>query len=179
MRYIAFLRAINVGGHTVKMDRLRDLFVELGFTGVETYIASGNVIFETRAKDPAKLEAKIEKALHAVLGFEVAAFLRTPAELEALTQHPAFPEAELAQAGAYCVGMLKAPLTKEQQKTLKGLETEQDSFALNGKEIYWLCQVRQSESKFSNNLFERKVGVVSTFRGISTLQKMVKKYPAG
>lgn len=56
-RYIAFLRAINVGGHTVKMDRLREIFEALGFSNVETFIASGNVVFETTARDPAALEA--------------------------------------------------------------------------------------------------------------------------
>jgi uncharacterized protein (DUF1697 family) len=48
-KYIAFLRAINVGGHIVKMKDLRELFGSLGFTGVETVLASGNVVFETRA----------------------------------------------------------------------------------------------------------------------------------
>ena len=57
-RYVAFLRAINVGGHTVKMDRLRALFAELGHGGVETFIASGNVIFEA-AGGEAALEAAL------------------------------------------------------------------------------------------------------------------------
>ena len=57
-RYIAFLRAINVGGHTVKMDRLREIFESLGFANVETFIASGNVVFETTAGDTAALETQ-------------------------------------------------------------------------------------------------------------------------
>jgi uncharacterized protein (DUF1697 family) len=59
-RYVAFLRAINVGGHIVKMDYLRSLFEELGFTNVETFIASGNVVFDSSYKNPASLEKKIE-----------------------------------------------------------------------------------------------------------------------
>lgn len=47
-RYIAFLRSINVGGHVLKMDALRDLFTQLKFSNVETFIARGNVIFETK-----------------------------------------------------------------------------------------------------------------------------------
>jgi len=46
-RYVALLRGINLGGHTVKMDRLKKLFEELGLKNVETFIASGNVIFES------------------------------------------------------------------------------------------------------------------------------------
>ena len=79
-RYIAFLRAINVGGHTVKMDRLRQIFDSLGFSNVETFLASGNVVFETTAQDTAALETRITAGLRAALGYEVATFLRTPAE---------------------------------------------------------------------------------------------------
>ena len=62
-RYVAFLRAVNVGGRIVKMDALRGHFAAAGFANVETFIASGNVIFDTRAKAGPALEAKIEAAL--------------------------------------------------------------------------------------------------------------------
>lgn len=58
-RYIALLRAINVGGHTVKMDRLRTLFAQVGLANVETFIASGNVIFDTPIQDTRALEQRI------------------------------------------------------------------------------------------------------------------------
>jgi len=66
-RCIAFLSAINVGGRTVKMEVLRQQFEALGFTKVGTFIASGNVIFETPAKNMHTLEKKIEQQLRAVL----------------------------------------------------------------------------------------------------------------
>ena len=78
-RLVAFLRAINVGGHTVTMDDLRRLFVKMDFDGVETFIASGNVVFESRPKGGAALEKKIEAALHKALGYEVKSFLRSGA----------------------------------------------------------------------------------------------------
>lgn len=62
-RYVAFLRAINVGGRTVKMDRLREIFESLGLGDVETFIASGNVIFRSRSTKPQALEKKIERSL--------------------------------------------------------------------------------------------------------------------
>ena len=57
-RYVAFLRAINVGGHVVKMDRLRNLFEALGFSGVRTFIASGNVLFDSAARNTGALESR-------------------------------------------------------------------------------------------------------------------------
>ena len=63
MRYVAFLRAINVGGHTVRMEALRREFESLGATNVETFIASGNVIFDTARRNAAALERAIEEHL--------------------------------------------------------------------------------------------------------------------
>src|SRR6476620_4469524 len=77
MRLIAFLRAINVGGHTVKMEVLRRLFEELGFENVETFIASGNVIFDAPDDDQGALEKQIEGQLRTSLGYEVATFVRS------------------------------------------------------------------------------------------------------
>ena len=74
MKYVAFLRAINVGGHTVKMDHLRNLFESMGFANVETFIASGNVIFDSKTKSTAALEMEIENQLQAALGYEVRRF---------------------------------------------------------------------------------------------------------
>ena len=76
-RYVAFLRAINVGGHVVKMDDLRRRFAQLGFTEVETFIASGNVIFSSPSRDAAALEKKIERQLEKSFGYEVKTFVRT------------------------------------------------------------------------------------------------------
>ena len=64
MRYVALLRGINVGGKTlIKMGDLKTCIEELGLDDVSTYIASGNVLFESDERDAAKLEKKIERAL--------------------------------------------------------------------------------------------------------------------
>ena len=64
MRYVALLRGINVGGRTlIKMADLKECIQELGFANVATYIASGNVLFETAERDAAELESKIARAI--------------------------------------------------------------------------------------------------------------------
>ena len=129
-RYFTFLRAINVGGHTVKMDVLRQLFESLGFSNVETFIASGNVIFE----------AKTAAALN--IGF----LADTP---EAVTK-----------------------------QKLISLKTDIDDFHIHGRELYWLCRKKQSESKVSNVVLEKTLGLKTTLRGINTINKMAEKYIA-
>jgi uncharacterized protein (DUF1697 family) len=174
-RYFAFLRAINVGGHTVTMARLRQLFEELGFDGVETFIASGNVIFSATSGSAAALERKIEKHLEDALGYEVKTFLRTRPELVALARHKAFPEVRVRAAKTRCVGFLAEPLDAAAKKALDALKTAIDDFHLNGREVYWLCKVGQSESKFSNVVFERAVKTRVTFRGANTVLKLAAK----
>src|SRR5690349_14004133 len=92
-RYVALLRGINVGGHTVKMDPLRDEFERMGFANVSTFIASGNVVFESDEGEAAALETMIEQRLLQWLGYEVATFLRVDAEIARIAEHVAFPEA--------------------------------------------------------------------------------------
>ncbi len=82
MTWIALLRGINVGGHTVTMARLRQLFAELGLANVRTYIQSGNVFFDGGAEDRSVLRPQIEEHLHAALGYAVPVCLRTVEELE-------------------------------------------------------------------------------------------------
>jgi uncharacterized protein (DUF1697 family) len=83
-RYIAFLRAVNVGGRTVKMDRLRALFEDLKLDNVRTYIQTGNVFFDTDEPDRAALTGRIERHLEKALGYEVTTFLRTVDEVAAM-----------------------------------------------------------------------------------------------
>ncbi len=175
-KYIAFLRAINVGGHTVKMDHLRGIFESLGFSNVETFIASGNVIFESKSKNADALVKMIEKQLKESLGFDVAAFLRTDSELSEITSYMPFPKPQMDSAAALNIAFLSEPLDEKSKKFLLALKTDIDDFHVHGREIYWLCLKKQSESKFSNAALEKTLGRKSTLRGLNTVRKMAEKY---
>jgi uncharacterized protein (DUF1697 family) len=175
-RLIAFLRAINVGGHTVTMARLREEFEALGLKDVATFIASGNVIFTSRSADLPALEKKIEARLRASLGYEVATFVRTDAEVAAIAAYKAFKDSQVESAGAFCVGFLDRPLDAAAARGLMAFKTEIDDFHTNGREVYWLCKKRQSESTFNNVNMERKLKVRATFRGINTVARLAAKH---
>lgn len=177
IRYVAFLRAINVGGHTVTMAKLAACFEALGLTDVSTFIASGNVIFTTATTRADVLERSIAGHLGDALGFDVDTFLRTDREVATIAGHRAFPAARVAAAGAFNVGFLAAPLGSAGRRALLALRTDHDDFHIHGREIYWLCDTKQSESAFSNAVLERAVGVRSTWRSINTLRRLVSKLP--
>lgn len=175
-RYFAFLRAINVGGHVVKMDRLREIFESLGFSSVDTFIASGNVIFESTSKNVQALEKKIENSLRAALGYEVITFIRTGPELVEIANYQPFRKSDLDTALALNIVFLGQPLNEKSKAALMALRTDIDDLHLRGREIYWLCQKRQSESTISNVVFNKALGVPGTVRGANTLKKMAAKY---
>src|ERR1035437_9933175 len=107
-RFVAFLRAINVGGHVVEMEALKRHFETMGFSEVETFIASGNVVFSS--KGAKGLDGKIAAALGRALGYEVRTFVRTVAELAEAAAHAPFAEKEVAACPTYLVGFLSKEL---------------------------------------------------------------------
>ncbi len=175
--YIAFLRAINVGGHNVKMDDLRKLFESLGFQKVETFIASGNVIFEAPAENVQSLEKQIGSFLHKSLGYQVPTFIRSASELVKIANYQPFPIAERAEEDASLyIAFLPAPPSDQVQQKLMDFRTPIDEFHVHGREIYWLCRTRMSESAFSGGLLEKTIGMPATLRNSTTVRKLAAKY---
>jgi uncharacterized protein (DUF1697 family) len=173
-KYVALLRAINVGGHTVKMDRLRQLFEALGFRNVETFIASGNVIFDSPSRTPQALERRIERHLHEALGYEVATFIRSPADLAAIAEHEAFPPSEVDKCTLY-IGFAGSSPTEAARDKLVGSRTPVDEFHVNDREVYWLLRKSFRESQFSGNL-EKMLGMRVTFRNVTTVRKLAARF---
>ena len=176
-KYVAFLRAINVGGHTVKMDQLRTLFEAVGFAGVETFIASGNVIFQSKSTNTASLEKKIEQHLLKVLGYEVRTFVRAIAELAAVANHQPFSEVELKATGnTLLVGFLAGQPSNEAKEKVLRLSGATDAFAINGREVYWLCRTRFGDSAVSGALLEKTLAQRATLRNMNTVVRIAAKY---
>lgn len=174
-KYVALLRAINVGGHTVKMDRLRQLFEELGFRNVETFIASGNVIFDSPSRTPQALERRIERHLHEALGYEVATFIRSPTELAAIADHEAFPASEVEKCSLYIGFAGSAPTDAARDKLIEA-RTSIDEFHVNDREVYWLCRKSFSESEFSGAKLEKTFGMPVTIRNVTTVRKLATRF---
>jgi uncharacterized protein (DUF1697 family) len=172
-KYVAFLRAINVGGHTVKMDHLRTLFEELDFAKVETFIASGNVIFETTAKSTAVLEKKIKEHLKNCLGYEVDTFLRTMEEVTALEKRSPF-KAEKKDKDVY-IGFLHETPNPIATSALMALRNKLNDFAFLEREVYWL-RLNRDDSIFLKNSLEKILKMSATVRNITTIQKLSEKY---
>ena len=176
-KYVAFLRAINVGGHTVKMEHLRRLFEALGLSDVETFIASGNVIFNSASANAKALEKKIESHLQETLGYKVATFIRSAVELAAIAREKPFADAELkAEGNVLYVAFLKDSPGGEATRKLLSLTTEVDAFRVSGREVYWLRRKKIGESRFSGALLEKALGAQATIRNSTTVRNIAARY---
>jgi uncharacterized protein (DUF1697 family) len=178
-RYIAFLRAINVGGRTVKMDRLRKLFDSFGCTDVETFIASGNVIFTSPESDTRLLEEQLEHQLRESLGYDVTTFIRSTVDLGRVAGYQPFPVPRMEDTDkALNVAFVQSNPTEDAIHKLMALESAIDEFHVNEREIYWLCHKQVSKSSFNGSRLERAIGMPSTMRNINTVRRIAAKYPA-
>ena len=172
-KYVAFLRAVNVGGHkSVRMEDLKRLFESLGCVNVETFIQSGNVIFEYEEKVTAALERQIESALEKSLGYEVDIFLRTIQEVSAIAAQKLYQPQE--GETLHIIFLNKVPAKKARQ-ALMDFNREADDFKFKGREVYNLRRNRE-KSVFSNNFVEKVLNTPATTRNWNTIGKLAEKY---
>jgi uncharacterized protein (DUF1697 family) len=177
-RNVAFLRAVNVGGRVVKMDQLRALFEAMKFRHVETFIASGNVLFDARSDDAGALEQRIEKHLEKALGYQVVTFVRSPAEIVAAASYEPFGDpAALPPARAIYVGFLKSNPTDEARQKLLGYRTKIDDLHVREREVYWRSIKSLRESLFTGALLEKTLGP-ATMRNVTTVRRLAAKVSA-
>jgi uncharacterized protein (DUF1697 family) len=177
MRAVAFLRAINVGGgHVVKMDVVRQIFEAAGATNVATFIASGNVIFDTPRRNLAELEGTLERALEKALGFPVTTFVRSTAEVSAVAGRIPFPDPQFEAGSTMYVGFLKDAPGKDACKAVLGLRNAVDDFAIHGRECYWLRRNHLGESNVTGTRLEKALAAQSSSRNVTTIRNIAAKF---
>ena len=170
-RYVAFLRAINVGGRVVKMEALRKIVASAEVSDVSTFIASGNLLFDAATRSPAALEQKLAAVLERALGYEVATFIRSADEIDAIVAYRPFGAAE-SDAGSLFVIFLPEPLTSGEKKIVASLESPVDALRVRGREVYWHARNNFRDAQFSPARMEKLLGKAATFRNLTTVRKI-------
>jgi uncharacterized protein (DUF1697 family) len=172
MKYVAFLRAINVGGHAlIKMTDLKKLFESAGLEHVETYIQSGNVIFESDQKADV-LARQIERQLEEAAEYKIELFVRTMREVRSIVKQSPF---QPKTGEAVYVTFLNGKPGRKSQQELLNFWSKADDFAFRGREVYSLPRDREN-SVFSNNFIEKQLKMRATSRNLTTLTKIVEKF---
>ena len=172
--YIAFLRAVNVGGRVVKMEALRGHLTEAGFSDVETHIQSGNVRLTSKARSTTKVEQLIEKALGATVGFEVATLVRTPKQLSALVADS--PESPLGDDARHYVCFLRDEPTKKAAAELDGWDADGERLTLVGRDLHLWMTKPTHEAKINNARIEKIAGIAATNRNWKVASALAAKW---
>ena len=171
-RWIAFLRAINLGkNRRFAMADLKECLADAGFGDVETHLATGNVLLRSRMRSRARLEERLEEVFEARTGFAVPTIVVTPAELSAV--HDAATALDLAAARRY-VTFVKEPLSAEARAEIDAWDAPgEGAKALDRAVIWWLDHPTQA-AKFSNAKVDRHA--VATTRDLKVVATLAQRW---
>jgi len=168
---ISFLRGVNMAGHNkIKMAELADLYNALGFSDVETFIQSGNVIFSYEHDlNFEETSAKIEKRILEKFNYSIPVMLRSTEEMKhIIAVNPFLTERDFDPAKAAVIFLNKAPGKTEVLKA-SSLESPPDKFWINGSEIFIYCPNGFAKTKLYSHFFEKKIDVIGTARNWKTI----------
>ncbi|HEY4391871.1 MAG TPA: DUF1697 domain-containing protein [Paenibacillus sp.] len=175
--YIALLRGINVGGkNKIKMADLKRILTESGLKRVQTYIQSGNVLFESDETEGV-LRQHIEQQIETAFGFPISVVLRTEQELRAIAAKCPFTEEQIAAADAasdteslYVAFLMDIPADQDLERLSK-YETDQEQYHVLGRDIYLLFSDSVRNSKLAVQI--QKLSSPSTVRNWKTFNKLL------
>ena len=171
--YIAMLRGINVGGYNlVKMSSLKEMFEDLGFERVQTYIQSGNLVFKAAKGSLSVLSTKIEGKILTECGFSCSVITRTPEELGKAIQNNPFVKESGTDPAKVHIAFLSAVPKSDAVEKLGALATKSEQLRHCGKEIYLYYPVGMGRAKLTGSVLERVLAVTATARNWNTVNRL-------
>lgn len=172
--YISLLRGINVSGSKIiKMDELKKLYAGLGFTKIESYKQSGNVVFDFKKAEIRKLEKKISDAVFGQFGFEVPVVLIDAEELRQIIQKNPFSENKSKDTSFLHVTFLSDKPGQQYINKIGETSFHPDEYFLKDKTVYLYLPGGYGNTKLSNNFFESRLKVKATTRNWKTLNGLL------
>lgn len=173
MKMIALLRGINVGGkRKISMPELRSVISKIGYTQVETYINSGNLIFHTKDLDSSDVAALLESAILKHFGFPVDVIVRTASEWGNYASRNPFADAAAARPNFLHLGLSKLPCNPNAASLLSERVNEFERITIVNDAIWVDFGIGPGKSKLTPAIFEKAVGSPVTLRNWRTVQKI-------
>lgn len=171
--YVAFLRAINLGEHRrVPMPALQQCLGDAGFSEVQTYLATGNVLLRTQRRTRGAVEREVERALVATFGFEVPVVALLPEELVAV--YAGALDLGVAAQRRY-VTFLKETPPASVAAELDGWSSEGEGARVLGRAVFWWIDHPNSAAKLSNAQVEKRLGIATT-RDLKVVATLVDRW---
>lgn len=173
--YISILRGINVSGHKIiKMDSLRNLYENMGFVNVITYVQSGNVIFKGEDIEINSLENKISQQIEKEFGFQVPVIVLSIEKLKHIIDNNPFAEDKNKDKSFFHISFLSSKPEKYDPTTIKDKKQDDEDIAFSDHAVYLYCPNGYGRTKLTNNFIESKLKVGATTRNWKTTQELLK-----
>lgn len=174
--YVAFMRAINVAGHArVRMSDVRDAFAAAGCRKVRTYIQSGNVIFESPAREAAAILRKVQRTLRHALDEEPDIVWRTLREIEELVGTAPFKDVEAGSGVKLYVAFLSQGPRNKPKFPFASLKEGLEAIAMRGQEVFVVSRPKKNGFfGFPNSFIEKEFGISATTRNWSTVTRIAE-----
>ena len=167
--YISILRGINVSGHnSIKMEEMRHMYVELGYTCIQSYIQSGNVIFKSDIPDSSLLERTIHNKILESVGWSIPVLVLTIQELKRSLEYNPFIKNQLKDPAFMHLTFLSGIPDQDLVEKIHPGFYLPDEFIISGKIIYLYCPTGYGNTKLSNSFFEKKLSLTATTRNLNT-----------
>ena len=172
-RHVVLLRGINLGSRNrLAMPALRDALEKAGFTAVQTYLQSGNVVVESRAK-PETVQRKVEELIEERFGLRIAVVVRTRAQLAAVVKRN--PHAGVAtEPKRYQVTFLSKKLPAKVVRELEEAAASDERVVVAGREVYAWHPQTIARSKLWTKLAGKGLGVTATSRNWTTVEALLE-----
>jgi uncharacterized protein (DUF1697 family) len=172
-KYVAFLRAINVGGkNLIKMDELKKIFKSVGCEDVRTYIQSGNVTFNSKISDENSLIMKMESELHKNLSDDVVIFLRTSEDFNSIINLNPFLKLKSSIPTKLYVTFLKDELKLKLKLPFLSPKKDVEVIQIKDREVYCITSEIKGSYGFPNLFIEKEFGIKATTRNWNTIIKV-------
>jgi len=173
--FISMLRGINVSGQKkIRMVELKDLYESLNLVNVETYVQSGNVVFDTAEGDASKLAELIEAQIEKAFGYTVPTFIRDASDFQRIIEgNPFLKKRDEDPARLYVTFLYSAP-SESKLSNLAIPTGEAAEFSIGDKEAFLFCPNGYGRTKLSNSFFERNLDVPATTRNWKTVNALHK-----
>jgi uncharacterized protein (DUF1697 family) len=170
--YITLLRGINVGGHKlIKMAELKDILFSAGFRNVQTYIQSGNVVFESDETAVSEIELNIRLGIKGKYGFDVEVMVREVDEFRKIVATNPFPEAE---GNKLYVTFFQETPTNIPYEELDKVKSESEVYLFQAQIMFLYCPEGYGQTNISNAFIEKKLKTVATTRNMNTIVKLLE-----
>jgi uncharacterized protein (DUF1697 family) len=175
MRYVALLRAVNVGGAKLPMAELRELCCGLGWGNVRTYIQSGNVLFDSDAPPP-DLEGALEQAVERRFGFSRPVIVRSAHQWALYARGSPFPDHEKAKPDRLLLGLAKAPVASGAAAAIEARGAAGEQVRQMEDALWFWFPDGSGVSKVTPSLIDKAAGSPVTtrnWRTVRTIQEML------